>query len=289
LINAPILVEKLVWITGAGGLIGNYLVQTAREFAPAWKIFGLTRSNCDLTDPKNIEGKFRSDKPNLIIHCAAISKGPACQANPALAWKINVEATKILAELAAEIPFIFFSTDLIFDGKKGNYVENDAPNPLSVYAETKLAAEKIVLENPKHAVVRTSLNAGISPTEDRAFNEELKHLWTENKTANLFTDEFRCPIPASVTARAIWELAQKNIAGIFHLAGSEKLSRFEIGQLLAARLPELNPKLEAGSLRDYVGSPRSPDTSLDCAKIQKLLSFPLPRFSDWLKKTSAEI
>ena len=71
-----------------------------------------------------------------------MSKSPACQANPELAHKINVDVTRCLAELASEVGFIFFSSDLVFDGKKGNYVETDEPNPLSVYAETKLRRKK---------------------------------------------------------------------------------------------------------------------------------------------------
>ncbi len=276
----------MVWITGAGGLIGNYLAQTAPEFAPGWKVSGLTRAELDLTDPKKVREKFLRENPQLIIHCAALSKSPVCQADPALAWKINVEATNNLAELAADIPFIFFSTDLVFDGRGGNYVETDGPNPLSVYAETKLAAEKNVLTNPKHTVIRTSLNGGISPRRDRGFNEELCNAWQAGRTTKLFADEFRSPIPAEVTARAVWELAAKNATGLFHLAGSERLSRLQIGQLLAARCPHLNPKIEACSLRDYNGPPRPPDTSLNCHEIQKLLSFSLPKFSDWLREHS---
>src|SRR5690348_5716567 len=101
------------WITGAGGLVGNYFVQTAREFAPHWEASGLTRSILDLTNARAVREKFRRDQPQLIIHCAAQSKVPACQADPKLAWKLNVDVTQTLAELAAEIPFVFFSTDLV--------------------------------------------------------------------------------------------------------------------------------------------------------------------------------
>lgn len=276
--------EKLAWITGSGGLIGNYLVQTARQFALDWKIFGLTRARLDLTDHKSVREKFLRDEPQLIIHCAAQSKVPACQADPKLAWQLNVEVTKTLAELAAEIPFIFFSTDLVFNGQKGNYVETDATNPVSVYGETKVAAEKIVLRNPKHSVIRTSMNCGNSLTGDRGFSDELRQSWARGETSKLFTDEFRCPMFAGVTSRAIWELVGKNVSGLFHLAGSERLSRVQIGHLIAARFPELNPKIEACSLKEYQGLPRAPDTSVNCAKIQKLLSFPLPKFSEWLRK-----
>jgi len=273
--------QRKVWITGAGGLIGNYLVQSASQFAPDWEVIGLTRTDIDLTDFFAVQKLFREQRPELVIHCAAISKSPVCQANPELAWKINVDVTRCLAELASEVSFIFFSSDLVFDGKKGNYVETDQPNPLSVYAETKVAAEKIVLAHPKHTVIRASLNAGRSPTGDRAFNEEMRQAWGRGETLKLFVDEFRCPIPAAITARTIWELATQNRTGLYHLAGSERLSRFQIGELLAAQCPELNPKIEASSIRDYRGAPRPPDTSLNCEKIQKLLSFPLPKFSEW--------
>ena len=87
---------------------------------------------------------------------------------------------------------------------------------------------------------------------------------------------------AGVTARATWELVERAPAGLYHVAGAERLSRWRIGELLAARWPELRPRLEAASLRDYAGQPRPPDTSLNCAKAQRSLSFSLPRFSSWL-------
>ena len=272
----------LAWITGAGGLIGSYLVRTALAVAPGWEVGGLTRAGLDLTDFKAVRQRFAQDKPRLIIHCGALTKTAACQQNPALARALNVEVTQLLAELAAEIPFVFFSTDLVFDGRKGNYVETDAVSPLNTYAETKAAAEQIVLRNPGHTVIRTSLNFGDSPTGDRSFGEELRLAWQAGKTLQLFTDEFRCPIPAVVTAQAVWSLIAQNQPGLYHLAGSERLSRWQIGQLLAARWPHLKPRLEAASLRGYQGPPRSPDTSLNCAKLQPFLTFRLPAFSQWL-------
>jgi len=281
-------VKNVAWITGAGGLIGNYFVQTAQGFAPHYQIQGLKRAMLDLTNAKAVREQFQRDQPQLVIHCAAQSKVPACQADPKLAWQSNVDVTQTLAELAANIPFVFFSTDLVFDGRKGNHVETDATNPVSVYGETKVAAENIVLQNPRHIVIRTSMNCGKSPTGDRGFSDELKQSWIRGETTKLFKDEFRCPMFAGVTCRAIWELVEKNVGGIFHLAGSERLSRVEIGKLVAARFPELNPKIEIGSLAEYKGAPRAPDTSVNCAKIQKLLSFPLPRFSEWLASSNED-
>jgi len=162
----------------------------------------LDRRALDLTDSGAVRPLFQRETPAAIIHCAAISKSPACQQNPLLAHQVNVEVTARLADLAAEIPFVFFSTDLVFDGRAGHYDESASVGPLSIYAETKAAAERIVLSNSRHTVIRTSLNGGISPTGDRGFNEEMRRAWQAGRTLQLFTDEFRSPIAAWVTARA---------------------------------------------------------------------------------------
>ncbi|HWX20436.1 MAG TPA: SDR family oxidoreductase [Candidatus Binatia bacterium] len=271
-----------IWITGAGGLIGNYLVQTAAQFVPEATIIGLTRARLDLTDFAAVRREFRHQTPRLLIHCAALSRSPECQDNPPLARKLNVEVTALLAELAAEISFVFLSSDLVFDGRSGNYDESAPVNPLSVYAETKVTAEGVVLKNPKHTVVRTSLNGGTSPAGDRGFNEQLRRAWQAGRTVTLFTDEFRSPTPATVTAQAVWELLSRDKPGLYHVAGAERMSRWQIGQCLASRWPELNPKLVPESLKSYQGAPRPADSSLNCAKAQSLLSFPLPGLSDWL-------
>jgi dTDP-4-dehydrorhamnose reductase len=273
---------KAAWITGAGGLIGSYLVRTAPRFAPDATVVALTRDRLELTDAAAVRAAFRLQSPQLVIHCAAITSSPECEASPALARKVNVEVTALLAELAADIPLFFMSTDLVFDGRIGRYDETAPVNPLSLYAATKVAAEQIVLANPRHTVIRTSLNGGTSPTGDRGFNEQTRRAWQGGRTVKLFTDEYRSPIAAEVTARAIWELAALNRPGLYHVAGSERLSRWQIGQLLAARWPELKPGIEPSSLKEYTGAPRSPDSSLNCAEVQRLLAFRLPGLAEWL-------
>src|SRR6267378_4191306 len=159
----------LVWITGAAGLIGNYLVGTAAQFARQWSARPLARSDLDLADYQIVTALFRHEQPAAIIHCAALSKSTDCQTNPALAKKLNVEVTQLLCELAHDLPFIFFSSDLVFDGRTGNYDESSPVNPLSVYAETKVEGEQLVLSNPRNIVIRTSLNGGTSLTGGRSF------------------------------------------------------------------------------------------------------------------------
>lgn len=270
------------WITGAGGLIGHHIVQSASRFAPGWQARPMTRDVVDLCDFASVERLFREERPGLIIHCAAMSRVGDCESNPGLAELTNVRATAHLCGLGAEIPLVFFSSDLVFDGAKGGYVETDAVNPLSVYAETKVRAEAGVLRNPLHTVVRTSLNAGVSPTGNRSFTEDMRRTWERGQTLSLFTDEYRNPIHVESTARAVWALVQKNQPGLYHLAGRERMSRWEIGQQLARRWAPLEARMMPTSLRNYQGPRRSPDTSMSSATLQAMLNFPLPGLREWM-------
>lgn len=280
--------DQTIWITGAGGLIGSHIVGLAAGQSPNRKIIGLTRQMVDLRDRDAITRQFKADRPTLLIHCAALSHSGRCEQDPGLAQSINVEVTRHLCELFADGRMVFFSTDLVFDGIKGDYTENDTPNPLGVYAQTKVEAEAIVRDHPNHVIVRTSLNGGVSPSGGRGFNEALQHAWREGNTTPLFVDEYRSPIPAPVTARATWELALSEVHGTFHVAGAERLNRAQIGELVARRHPELTALIQPCSLRDYTGPPRPPDCSLSIAKAQRHLSFQIPGLSGWLESNPHE-
>ena len=248
----------------------------------------MTRSDFDLSDFPEVQRQFEADLPQLLIHCAAMSDPTVCETQHTLTRLVNREATFYLSGLAQDIPMIFISSDLVFDGKHGNYTEQDEPSPLTFYARTKAEAEALVLANLLHSVVRTTLTAGKSPSGDRGIEEQLRLRWAKGDTVKLFIDEYRCPIPAEVTARGIWELALAKRPGLYHLAGSQRLSRLEIGQAIAESHPEWNPKIESCSLRDYAGPPRAPDTSLDCGKLQQILSFPLTGLREWLVSSATQ-
>lgn len=269
-------------ITGAAGLIGQYLVKTASRWAPGWDVQGLSRTELELTDRLNLDARFRALKPDLLIHCAALSRTKACEQNPDEARRINVETTAHLAQLSQDIPFIFLSSGEVFDGKTGWYSEADNPNPINVYGQTKLEAERAVLQNPGHTVVRIVLTAGTSENGDRSFVEDMCRAARAGNNVTLYADEFRCPLPAGVIARAVWELVGHKQPGLYHLGGSERLSRWEMGETLLPWYPELKGRLVKGSARNHVGSPRPSDLSLRCDKILRLLSFPIPGFREWL-------
>jgi dTDP-4-dehydrorhamnose reductase len=278
---------KRALITGGAGLIGEHLIGAAARCAPGWEVLAPFRRELDLTHFKGVTAWFEKERPDLVIHCAALSRVSACEANPHLARRVNVDLTRHLATLAAGVPFVFFSSDLVFDGAKGGYTEQDAVAPLHVYGRTKADAEEIVRKHARHLIIRTSINYGHSRTGQRSFNEEILQAWREGRPLTLFTDEFRSPLAAELTARAVWELADKGASGVFHVAGTERLSRWDIGQLLLQRHPEYRELARPGSFRDFQGPPRAADTSLDCARAQALLSFALPKFSEWITKEYA--
>ena len=273
---------KRIWVTGAAGLIGNYVVEQAAQFAPGIEVVPLTRTDVDLRDSARLESLFREQSPDGVIHCAAIANTSICESDQQLATAINVSATSCLARLASGVPFVFLSTDIVFDGLTGNYSENDHCDPINFYGRTKLAAEEVVLSNPRHCVVRLSLNGGKSPSGDRGFNEVLFRSLAEGKVVRLFDDEFRQPLPALVTSRVLWEAILNRWTGVFHLGGAEKMSRYEIGRLLMQRWSHLEARLESSSLKDFVGGKRAPDTSMNCDRIQERLSFQIPSLREWL-------
>lgn len=280
--------NNTVWITGAGGLIGSHLVHAASPHARDCKVIPLTRNELDLTELAKVRERFDKDNPSLLIHCAAMSNTAECSQNSSDARRANVGVTVHLAELFANRRMVFFSTDLVFDGTKGNYSEMDNPIPLGVYAETKLQAEVAVLARPNNLLIRTSLNGGVSPSGARGFNEVMENEWKAGRSVSLFSDEYRSPIPAAITARATWELALSEATGIYHVAGTELLSRYHIGLLLAARHPELNPRIEEISLKKYTGPARPSNCTLNCSKAQRALSFSLPKFTEWLEANPNE-
>lgn len=269
-------------ITGAAGLIGHYLVKSAPRWAPDWQVLGLTRDQLDLTDRAAVTSVVRRHNPDLIIHCAALSRTRDCEQDPDRAKRINVEATATLSELARNIRFIFLSSGEVFDGAASWYCEADEPNPINEYGRTKLEAERVVLQNPIQTAVRIVLTAGTSESGNRSFVEDMVIAASAGNTVTLYADEFRCPLPAGVIARALWEVARQDNPGLYHLGGSERLSRWEIGQLLLPWYPELQRRLIKGSSRTHKGAPRPLDLSLSCDKIQKVLSFPLPGLRSWL-------
>lgn len=203
-----------------------------------------------------------------VIHTAAQSKPNVCQNYPEESYRINVTATVNLAGLCADadIPFLFTSTDLVFDGTNPPYREDDPVSPLSYYGEQKAIAEQKILSRHSQATIcRMPLMFGASPTADSFIQPFIKALKAEQEL-KLFVDEFRTPISASTAADGLF-LALNKAQGLLHLGGKERLSRYEFGRLMVKVLNLPEDRLKTCRQQDIVmAAPRPVDVSLDSSK-----------------------
>ena len=131
---------------------------------------------------------------------------------------------------------VFISTDLVFNGERGGYREEDEPAPLSVYGRSKRDAEAIVRASPNSVVVRLSLLYGPSLNGCPSFFDEQTVALRTGRNVTLFTDEWRTPLDLPTAARALAALAAADATGLLHIGGPERLSRYEMGLRLASSL-----------------------------------------------------
>ena len=231
-------------VTGASGLVGGRLAALA---AGRWDVAGtygrhpfdlpgVEAVSFDLEAGREIRSMVRRLRPDAVAHCAAWSDLDRCEREPGRAFRINTDASRILAAACAESGsrFVFASSDMVFDGDKGDYAETDPVNPLGVYGESKARAEEQIRQCcPNHAVARLALVYGSSMTAGRSFSDNLVSAWRDGKTTPLFTDQYRTPVHVVNLAHALLELAESGFTGTIHLGGPEKVSRYAFGLRLA--------------------------------------------------------
>ncbi len=285
-----------VFITGASGFVGRHLLKSAPRNihilaqynrSPITKHLNhhIQALQQDLTTA-SLEA-VRQFGPDVIVHVAAQSSIDECELNPEKARAINVEATRRLAELAKTLGarFIFTSSDVVFDGKQGNYAEHHPVNPINTYARTKIEAEAVIQETLENfVIIRPGLIYGRSLNGRPNFTEFMYKSLSSGKPVFLFTDQFRTPILVDTLVKIIWQLAQREDTGIFHVGGANRLSRFEMGQILCSlfNLPRNLIRGIPSSAGKQV-APRPLDTSLNSQKIQKLLGVQLPTFEEGIQ------
>jgi len=238
---------KLV-VTGASGFLGREVCLAALRRGYQVLALGGTRAPTipgvaharafDLCDDAALESLLLEEFPHAVVHCAALPTIEACLAEPERAKKLNSEVPKKLAQLSFHLgaKLVHLSTDTVFDGVAGGYQPTDRPAPLNLYGETKAAAEVDVLRFGREhaAVLRTSPIIGNSIGGDRGLHERLFATWKQGKAATLFTDEIRQPVEVSNLADVTIELCERgNLSGLYHWAGTEAMSRHEIGVRVA--------------------------------------------------------
>jgi len=268
--------------------VGGWIL---RKVSPDWDVFatfhkhpkegqGATWVPLDLENGQGVDALFKEIRPQVVIHTAALNpgKGEAFR-------EVNTEGTKRIAQAAKGFGcrLIHVSTDMVFDGEKGNYKEEDPVCPLTEYGRSKAMAEEAVLEaQGQSVIVRTSLVYGWKPTLSNSGQWILDNL-AAGKPVRLFTDERRCPIWVETLAEALLEVSHLSIAGILHVAGAQILSRYEFGVRLLTPYGIDLSQIETANSRD-MGVKRPPECTLDSSRAKKLLRTPLPGMDEVLEK-----
>ena len=271
------MMQKLL-VTGASGFLGWNLCQQAQTnwkvygtyFSHEVKIPGVSLYKIDLKDYAALSELFNNIKPDAVIHTAAASKPNYCQTHRQEAYAINVDAAVNIARLCGEhhIPCAFTSTDLVFDGKNPRYKETDPVCPINYYGEQKAIAEQKMSEiYPAIALCRMPLMFGTPSPVSPSFLQGMVNSLQAGKEINLFTDEFRTPASARAASGGLLLAIEKQVRGVLHLGGKDRISRYDFGLLLADILNLSTDSIKPGKQADVaMVAPRSPDTSLDSSK-----------------------
>ena len=238
-----------ILITGSNGLLGQKLVaqllQRGIDFMAS--SLGVNRNNdcpeenyrtMDICNRDEIAEVFKEFKPTHVIHTAAMTNVDACELNPQECKSLNVDSVQLLANqcLAEHCHFQLLSTDFVFDGSKGNYQEEDAPNPLSIYGHSKLQAEEYIKDLPslQFSIVRTIIVYGTGNQLSRSnIVKWAKEALHEGKELSIIDDQFRAPTWADDLAWACIRICVLNENGIFHISGPETMSIYEIVERIA--------------------------------------------------------
>lgn len=234
-----------ILLTGASGLVGAaFAAAAARRGHAVVGIVGrfvgelpgvARRLTLDLADEARTTSAILEEFPDAILNCAAVSETAACDADPVQSEALNVALPAALARLAHHLGarLIHISSEQVFDGgRMSPYTVADTPSPINRYGRQKIASEQAVLAAAATlaAIVRAPLLMGDSPGGQRSLHERLLADWAAGRTARLYVDEFRQPCTAENLAEVLLELAERrDLSGVFHWAGTELVSRYDIG------------------------------------------------------------
>ncbi len=271
---------RRVLLTGASGLLGGRIAErlresfeviTTRHQAAAHgdgKSVGL-----DLGSSDSVEAAFDRARPDAVVHSAALSDVDRCEREPELARSVNVSGSERIAQACATrgLALVALSTDLVFPGGLSLSPEGALPQPLSVYGRTKLAGEVASLALcPSAAVVRVALVIGRGHGPRGTGTEAIVWALRAGRPARLFSDQYRTPIDADSVAEAIALALQRRASGRYHLGGSERVSRYELGLRVARLLGLQSALVEAVAYRDEpTEAPRPKDASLDSRRARE--------------------
>lgn len=263
-------------LTGATGFLGPRLVPA---LAPYGRVIRASRTasgpdavRMDLEDPDSVRRAFDAARPSAVVHAGAMARPDDCEREPARARRVNLEAARELARLCAgaRARLVHLSTDLVFDGEKGFYAEDDPVNPISVYGRTKLASEEAVLAAAPGAVVlRVASLYGRPLGAARCFVDELRASLSRGEPTGAFEDQWRTATAADRLHEVLLAvLADPDLSGVYHWGGADRATRYELALALCRAFgwdERLVRRTRAADKR--LPAPRPRDSSLDSSRL----------------------
>ena len=270
-----------ILVTGTNGQVGQALMQNLTDH----ELIGLTRKECDLTNLDQIRQVIDKHQPDLIINPAAYTQVDKAEDEPELAFQINRDAPRVMAEKAREydIPIIHFSTDYVFDGQKElPYTEGDLPNPLGIYGQSKLAGEEEIKKvNGKYYIFRTSW---VYSDIGRNFYLNIQRRIREQDELKVVNDQLGVPTSSLFIAKQIKKMIPKLLKenkGIYHLVPNGACTWFDFARVIlnSSKFDQSEKKIIPVSSNQYPTKAKRPSNScLSNNKIQKAI---MVEFDDW--------
>ncbi len=269
-------------VLGHSGLVGQALL----EQDPALAVIDGGREHLDLNGGlEHIKRALQSVKPKVCINCIAMTNVDACEQNPEAAFSLNAIAPGLLALAckALDIRLIHLSTDYVFDGQKNEpYLETDQVNPLSVYGQSKLEGERLVLQHlPQALVARTSWVFGAAK---ESFVERPLRQYQAGQRPQVVDDQISSPTFAPDLAKALLKLCQTPARGLCHVAGSGFASRLQVA-LASFTILGLNPAaIVPAKSSQFPGALRPAFSALNSSRAAACLGYSLPLWSEALSR-----
>jgi len=270
-------------LTGASGLLGSKLAEIAS--AKGFEVYAGCnngQSTCgtpvffDVSNKKQVEQAFDASKPDVVIHAASLTDVDKCEVNQTLAWNVNVEGAKNVAELAAKNGafLIYISTDYVFSGEKGCYKETDQTGPINYYGYTKLKAEEVSCHFvPDCCVARTSVIYGARPAAGKInFALWLINKLKANEKIRIAIDQWNSPTLNTILAEMVLDVVSQRLSGFFHLCGASRVSRYDFATSLCDVFGLDSSLIEPVEASSFNWPAKRPiDSSLDVSKAQSML------------------
>ncbi|MBN1264759.1 MAG: SDR family oxidoreductase [Anaerolineales bacterium] len=234
---------RSILITGASGLLGSNL---ALEMSTDWKVtaqyyqhqIASDRFACECVD-LSVEGAaealLQRVRPDVVIHCAALTHVDTCEKQPDLAFRLNAKMPGLVAAAAKKVGayLVHISTDAVFDGEQGGYRENDPVHPVNIYARSKVEGEEQVLaENANAAVLRVNI-FGWNAQDKFSLAEWFLDKLEQKHSCKGFTDVFITPTLVNALVPLLEAMAGTGTSGIVHAAGADCVSKYEFGVRIA--------------------------------------------------------